>query len=90
MVPHLVLSASEPTYGLSVVYRLKLCLWGRAMPHTHQPDTPFPPHIPICPNYIKPMRLVAATPDTPFKNIKHATFECDCGFASEAMIADND
>jgi C4-type Zn-finger protein len=60
------------------------------MPHTHQPDQPTPPRSPVCPHCNRPMRLVAATPDTPFKNIKRATFECDCGRTGDAMLADKD
>jgi hypothetical protein len=45
------------------------------------------PHsdLPTC---TKPMRLVTAEPLTPYTNIQHAKFECDCGFSSDALIAD--
>jgi hypothetical protein len=36
------------------------------------------------------MRLVAAEPVTPYSNLQHAKFECDCGFTSDALLADKD
>jgi|EndMetStandDraft_7_1072992.scaffolds.fasta_scaffold2301651_1 hypothetical protein len=36
------------------------------------------------------MRLVAAEPLRRYTNIQHATFECDCGHTSDAMMADKD
>jgi hypothetical protein len=60
------------------------------MPHTQQPDPTFLPHVPICPTCTKSMRLVTAEPITPYINLKHAKFECDCGFTSDGLIADRD
>jgi hypothetical protein len=34
------------------------------------------------------MCLVTVERVTPYVNLKHAKLQCDCGFASEAMIAD--
>jgi hypothetical protein len=36
------------------------------------------------------MRLVTAEPLTPYVNLKHAKFQCDCGFTRDALVADKD
>jgi hypothetical protein len=36
------------------------------------------------------MRLVAAEPITPYSNLSHVKFQCDCGHTSDALVADKD
>jgi hypothetical protein len=36
------------------------------------------------------MRLATATPDTPFINLRRATFVCPCGATSDALFADKE
>jgi hypothetical protein len=36
------------------------------------------------------MRLAMATPDTPYINLKRATFVCACGATSDAFLADKE
>jgi len=56
-----------------------------------QHDSPRqPPAPPRCPTCGKPMRLATATPETPFINLKRATFVCTCGGTSDALFADKE
>jgi hypothetical protein len=48
------------------------------------------PKTPTCPACDKPMRLVSAVPAMMYRNLKQAHFECDCGWKSDALIADKD
>jgi hypothetical protein len=36
------------------------------------------------------MRFVTAVPATIYENLVRATFVCNCGWTTDAMIADND
>ena len=84
---------SGPTRGLGSV---SLCVpgatatMGKAMPRVRSADQRSPAHSPTCPACGKAMRLVMAAPATPYTNLKHATFECDCGGTGHALIADRD
>ena len=84
---------SGPTRGLGSV---SLCVpgatatMGKAMPRVRSADQQSPAHSPTCPACGKAMRLVMAAPATPYTNLKHATFECDCGETGHALVADKD
>jgi hypothetical protein len=43
--------------------------------------------VPLCPNCLKPMRLVAVAPDQHFINLDIHEFSCDCGKSDSFMIA---
>jgi hypothetical protein len=36
------------------------------------------------------MRFVSAVPATMYRNIRQASFECDCGWTSDTLVADKD
>jgi hypothetical protein len=43
-----------------------------------------------CPACRKPMRVVGIDAATPYKNARPARFDCDCGYAQYALIADEE
>src|SRR5258705_2239703 len=57
-----------------------------AMPQMHQPD-PSPVRPPLCPDCQGLMRPAAAEPDSRNANLRHVLFVCNCGRASDQLIA---
>jgi hypothetical protein len=61
---------------------------GRApMTETHRPDRLLPVRPPVCPDCRMPMRFATAERDRTYFKLRHAIFVCDCGRASDQLIA---
>jgi len=57
------------------------------MPNTHSANPSASIKHPVCPDCGTAMRLERAAPDSRYRNIHHMIFTCDCGRASDQMIA---
>ena len=60
------------------------------MPSIGSGDSSSPVKPPMCPDCGTFMRLESASPDKRYTNISHVMFVCDCGRASDQMIADKE
>src|SRR5262249_24286967 len=60
-----------------------------AMPAVHESDSSPNPKSPTCPRCGAPMRLVSTQPATKYVNVHQARYVCDCGAASDKLIADD-
>jgi hypothetical protein len=57
-------------------------------PHQDGPSHPLlQPHCDACG---QKMRLATAMPDTPYINLRRATFVCTCGATRDALFADKE
>jgi hypothetical protein len=58
------------------------------MPNIHSANPPGPTiKAPMCPDCLKSMRFESSQPDTHYTNLNHMMYRCECGRASDQMIA---
>jgi hypothetical protein len=79
-------------WTLDQVRNSVLSIWfavseGAPMTETHHPDRLLPVRPPVCLGCRMPMRFATAERDRTYFKLRHAIFVCDCGRASDQLIA---